>query len=144
MRPARVIVAPWQRRRIRELAEAAWPAEACGLIEGAGEPGPVRVTAMHWLANHADAPERGYLIDPEAFLRLERAAREHGRAIVGVWHSHPHGDPAPSSRDLAEAWPGWSYLIAGVTNARMTDLRCWRLEGEDFAAQPLRCFPEAR
>lgn len=144
MTPAHVIVAPWQRRRIRELAEAAWPQEACGLIEGTVEAGPVRVAGVYSLANHADEPGRGYLIDPEAFLRLERAARERGRGIVGVWHSHPHGDPAPSARDRGEAWPGWSYLIAGVTNARMTDLRCWRLDGEGFVAQPLRCFPEAR
>jgi len=115
MSPPRVLLAPAQRRRIRELAEAGWPQEVCG-----------------------------YLIDPEAFLWLERTAREHGRAIVGVWHSHPHGDAAPSARDVAEAWPGWSYLIAGVTNASMTDLCCWRLDGVDFVAQPLRRYPEAR
>jgi len=142
MSPPRVLLAPAQRRRIRELAEAGWPQEVCGLLEGAVQPGPVHIAAVHWLANHADAPERGYLIDPEAFLWLERTAREHGRAIVGVWHSHPHGDPAPSARDLAEAWPGWSYLIAGVTNARMTDLRCWRLAGDAFVEQPIAFSPE--
>jgi proteasome lid subunit RPN8/RPN11 len=142
MSAPRLILAPPQRRRVRELAEAAWPQEACGLIEGSVEAGPVRVAAVHTLFNHADDPTRGYLVDPEAFLRLERGARARGRGIVGVWHSHPHGDAAPSERDRGEAWPGWSYLIAGVTNSSMTDLRCWRLDGDDFAEQLVAISPE--
>lgn len=144
MAPPRLLLAPAQRRRLRELAEAAWPQEACGLIEGSVGPGPVRVAALHRLANVDAEPERGYTIDPEAFLYLEHGARDRGRAIVGVWHSHPHGEATPSPRDLAQAWPGWSYLIAGVTKGRMTDLRCWRLAGGDFAAQAVGILPEPR
>lgn len=141
-------------RRLREQAESAWPLEACGLLEAVTEAGPgpadddavrpVRIRRLVFCRNtHAD-PGRRFEIDPEDFLRAEHAARARGRAIAGVWHSHPHGDAAPSATDRAAAWPGWSYLIAGVTNARMIDLRCWRLAGPAFAEQALATAPAAR
>ena len=144
MPPPRLLLAPGQRRRIRELAAAAWPVEVCGLLEGENGTGRVHVTAVHYLANVEAEPARGYTIDPEDFLRLEHAARARGRTVVGVWHSHPHGDATPSERDHRHAWPGWSYLIAGVTNGGMTSVECWRLVGEAFTAQPLIIFPEHR
>ena len=76
-------------------------------------------------------------VDPEEFLRAEHAAQGRGRTIVGVWHSHPRGEPVPSATDRAEAWPDWSYLIAGVTNGALTDLRCWRLADDHFREQPI-------
>ena len=133
----RLSLAPADRRRIREFAETGWPQEACGLLEGSEMNGRVDVRLVHRLDNLADAPRRRYLIDPEAYLRLEHAAGARGHAIVGVWHSHPHGDPEPSARDLADAWPGWSYLIAGVTNGVMNALGCWRLHEGKFVQQPV-------
>lgn len=134
-------------RRLREHAETAWPREACGLLEAAGgiaggaSLAAVRVRRLVVCRNiHAD-PERRFEIDPEDFLRAEHAARGRGRAIAGVWHSHPHGDARPSATDRAAAWAGWSYLIAGVTNGRMIDLRCWRVADSALAEQPLAVVP---
>lgn len=125
---------PAARRRVRELALAAWPREACGLLEG---PDASRVTAVVRCANLHDDPERRYTIDPEAFLRAEHTARVRGRAIVGTWHSHPHGDARPSATDIEQAWPGWSYLIAGVTNEGMRELRCWSIRQGQALERPL-------
>ena len=132
--------------RLRELSEAAWPEEACGLLEGPVEiPGvsgafPVarRVSRVVACRNLHPAPRRRFQIDPERFLRVDRAARERGRAVIGVWHSHPHGDARPSPIDRAEAWPGWSYLIVGVTKGDMTELRCWQPTDGDFLEQDIR------
>jgi proteasome lid subunit RPN8/RPN11 len=110
--------------RLRELTEAAWPHEACGLLE-ADRPG--RICRLHALANVHDEPWHRFTIDPEAYLRLEHQVRARGHTIAGVWHSHPHGDPAPSARDRTAAWPGWHYLIAAVVAGRMTALRAWSL-----------------
>ncbi|MDZ7788438.1 MAG: M67 family metallopeptidase [Halofilum sp. (in: g-proteobacteria)] len=126
-----------QRRRIRELSLAAWPLEACGLLEGPDVDGPRTVVAIHPMPNVDPAPDRRYTIDPEDWLRLEHAARRRGQTIIGVWHSHPHGDPAPSPTDRELAWPGWSYLIAGVTNTGMRDLRCWQIDERGCHEQPI-------
>lgn len=123
----RLYLRPQHLRRLREGAEAAWPHEACGLLEsdGAG-----RIRRVHWLRNVHAEPWHRYTIDPETYLRLEHAARARGHILAGVWHSHPHGDPAPSSRDVASAWPGWRYIIVGVDSGGMTALRGWWI-GDD-------------
>ena len=133
----RLLLPPLARRRVRELSASAWPQEACGLLEGALVGLAVRVDRLHRVDNHHDHPHERYLIDPETYLRLEHAARRRGRTIVGVWHSHPHGDATPSPRDRAWAWPGWSYLIAGVTNAGMSELRCWTMGADDVVEQAI-------
>ncbi len=124
------------RRAIREHAEAAWPLEACGLLEGFALGRNVDVRRVIPCRNEHERPADRYRIDPEAFLRADRAAEAGGRVIVGVWHSHPHGAVYFSETDEAEAWPGWSYLVAGVTNGRMNGLRCWRVN-EDVTEQHL-------
>jgi proteasome lid subunit RPN8/RPN11 len=129
----RLFLYPRDARRIRELALAAWPVEACGLLEGAAN----AVHRVHRLENVAADPRTHFTIDPEAFLRVEHAARACGRTIIGVWHSHPHGSAVPSPIDRASAWPGWSYLIAGVTNAEPAALRSWQLCAGGFVPQSL-------
>lgn len=140
----RLRLPPSALRRVRELAEAAWPLEACGLLEGLALDDSAHVTRALACTNIHEDPARRYRIDPETYLRAEHAARARGRMITGVWHSHPHGDAAPSATDLAEAWPGWSYLIAGVTNGAMTSLRSWRLLDEWFVEQRLMAGGERR
>lgn len=122
-------------RRMREHACAAWPEEACGLLAGSSTGN--RVMDVRVCLNVAMDRERGYEIDPETFLRIEHAGRRSHRTVIGVWHSHPHGDARPSARDLAEAWPGWSYVILGVTREGVTGLDGWRLDGERFVRQPV-------
>ena len=137
----RLLLPPGALRRIREVAQAAWPLEACGLLEGRRDRGRVQVYAAHVLANVDDDPRHRYTIDPESWLHLEHAARAARRTIVGVWHSHPHGDATPSASDRDEAWPGWSYLIAGVTNGALSELRCWRLD-DPVHEESILVFPE--
>lgn len=117
-------------RTIREHAEAAWPREACGLFEGHAAGRFVQVRRVLACRNEHEDPERRYRIDPETFLRADRAAERSGRRVVGVWHSHPHGEAYFSDRDREEAWPGWSYLVAGVTNGSMQALRAWFIDDE--------------
>ncbi|MDZ7829899.1 MAG: M67 family metallopeptidase [Halofilum sp. (in: g-proteobacteria)] len=117
-------------RTIREHAEAAWPHEACGLLEGHAAGRFLRVRRVIACRNEHEDPAHRYRIDPETFLRAERAAERVERRVVGVWHSHPHGEAYLSDTDRAEAWPGWSYLVAGVTNGSMQALRAWFIDDE--------------
>lgn len=124
-------------RRIRELSVAAWPHEACGLLLGQPAGSGGRVLHALVMKNFHDQPARGYTIDAEDYLDAERTAQLRGQTVLGVWHSHPHGDPAPSDTDRELACHGWSYLIAGVTNEGLQALKCWRLRDGEFTEQPL-------
>lgn len=105
-------------RAMRRLAEAARPAEACGLLIGRGA--CVRALAVSRnLSPAADAFE----IDAALHLRLQRQLRGTGRAVVGVWHSHPFGPAVPSLRDLAGAWDeSLAWVITGTDGTH-----AWRI-----------------
>jgi proteasome lid subunit RPN8/RPN11 len=121
-------------RRLRAWAEAARPRETCGLLFGvrAGD-----VADAVPLANLAPEPDR-FDLDPAGFVRADAAARERGLRVVGVWHSHPAGPPAPSAHDLAGARRGergWSHLI--VSLAPPTELASYRLSAGSMVREPV-------
>jgi proteasome lid subunit RPN8/RPN11 len=62
-----------------------------------------------------------YQIDDAAHVGLRRVVRGFAPAIsiIGVYHSHPAGDPVPSPSDIAEAmYPDWIYVIVGLRSGR--------------------------
>jgi len=102
----------------RFAAEAAGSGglEICGLLVGKG---PDILDAVP-VPNAAEEPRAGFLIDPEAHLRVSRKARAKGWRIVGCYHSHPSDDLTPSADDAAQAThPGFLWLIVGVQDARL-------------------------
>jgi proteasome lid subunit RPN8/RPN11 len=102
------------RRQILEEARAADLRECCGLIEGARDGGQFRITALHPARNLSPDAGRFFQIDPHDQFAAQRAARANGTAIIGCYHSHPDGKPAPSATDLAgAAEQNFLWLIAG-------------------------------
>lgn len=121
------------RARIEAEARKAFPKECCGLLEGVREGETVRIAAIHPARNLADAPGR-FAIDPQAHIRLLRALRGTGRAIVGCYHSHPEGSAEPSARDReAAAEENFIWLIAAVPRAGAATLATFVFRGGDFA-----------
>ena len=84
--------------RIEEEARAAFPRECCGLIEGMRHEGFAEAVALHAARNIATRADR-FEIDPENHFTALKAARAHGRVLVGCYHSHPGGSPVPSLTD---------------------------------------------
>lgn len=112
-------------RAIRAATQAAIPLEACGLLLGSAS----HITRATLARNVAAEPDRRFEIDPAHLLGMQRAAREAGLAILGCWHSHPNGRPAPSRHDAAgAATVGWLWLIA-VPGGGLT---LWRWSGSGF------------
>ncbi|MBN8820155.1 MAG: M67 family metallopeptidase [Sphingomonas sp.] len=106
---------------IRAQARAAGAQECCGLLLGDA----ATDTALHLLpcANVAADPLHRFEIDPAMLLAAHKAARAGGPAIIGHYHSHPTGEPAPSSVDAAMAQgTGELWLIVG----RDGTLAAWR------------------
>jgi proteasome lid subunit RPN8/RPN11 len=80
-------------------AALAHPLEACGLLLGTAD----RIDRSVPAANIHPTPRTHFEIDPAALVAAHKAARGGGPQIVGYWHSHPAGTPAPSATDQASA-----------------------------------------
>ncbi|SEH33903.1 Mov34/MPN/PAD-1 family protein [Magnetospirillum fulvum] len=136
---------------IAKAAEAAFPAEGCGLLIGRGRR-IVRVSRVIPADNlererHLDRFE----LDPAARFAAERTLRGGPERIVGHWHSHPNGSADPSAEDIARAYePELIWLIVAVApgpdGRPQAGLRlAHRLDATTGSARPekLRVFPDA-
>ncbi len=117
------------------LARAADGSEICGLLTGDSD----RVTDHIPSINVSDEPAKRFEIDPVTLLGALRAERNGGPAIIGCYHSHPSGDPAPSRTDAHDAAPdGKLWLIlaahgAGLWRAVADGARFGRFEPVPWA-----------
>jgi proteasome lid subunit RPN8/RPN11 len=74
--------------------------ECCGLL--AGRDGVV--TDVFPAENVAADPARGYEIGPREVVRRMREFRASGLEFLGIYHSHPKTDNAPSPADIEQAY----------------------------------------
>jgi proteasome lid subunit RPN8/RPN11 len=82
--------------------------ECCGLL--AGRDG--RITDIHPATNVAPEPAKSYEIAPKEIFKLIRKIRTAGLELLGIYHSHPTGENAPSPRDVELAYyPEAAYFI---------------------------------
>ena len=114
---------------MRAAAAAAHPLEACGLLLGTRG----RITEIRETRNIHPTPASHFEIDPQALIDAHRAARSGAVAqVLGYFHSHPTGDPAPSATDRAMAAHDgrvWAIIAGG-------DVRFWQDDIAGFAALP--------
>jgi len=142
-----IVVQPEHLRLIADLAEAAYPAECCGLLVGTEDHdqdgGPLwRVGRVEPSENLA-AGERNdrFEIDPRLRLKLQKQLRGGSDAVIGVYHSHPDGPAQPSETDLKNAWePDLVWLITSVISGQATQTTAHRLidQASRFEPVPLR------
>ena len=121
---------------IVEHARRDRPRECCGLLIGT-ETIIVEAVACE---NRATEPDRRYVVAAEDYFAQIRRCREAGNTlrVAGAYHSHPRSLPEPSPTDLAEAFSGFLYLIAGpVEGVRPPVLRAYTLTGGNFQPVPL-------
>ncbi|MEL6487842.1 MAG: M67 family metallopeptidase, partial [Pseudomonadota bacterium] len=100
---------------IEEAARAAHSHECCGILLGAD--GDI-TQALPARNVHTD-PATRFEIDPQALIDAYRAERKGGAAVLGFYHSHPKGAPAPSAIDAQLA---------------SRDGRIWAIHGEGRTA----------
>jgi proteasome lid subunit RPN8/RPN11 len=121
------------RGQLEREAQAAFPRECCGLIEGMIGLSKGDAAALHPTPNIASEPDR-FEIDPAAHIALLRRLRGTGRAIIGCYHSHPNGRPEPSWCDADSAGEtGFLWLIAAIeNNLAAPHLACFNWTGSVF------------
>ena len=126
------------RAAIEQLARAAYPHEACGLLLGRHDRDATRLARITHARNLAtDRLADRYILAPRDYLAADEEARRDGLEIVGIWHSHPDHPARPSSTDLAKAWPDYTYLIVAVHQGEVVDLTAWRLDASNFVQQTI-------
>jgi proteasome lid subunit RPN8/RPN11 len=135
-----IILSRAQLETIERAAEAAYPAEACGLIVGKqNESGNLLVSKVipspNILANkRADRFE----VDPQVRIDTERRVRGTDIALIGHYHTHPDHPAAPSETDQAMAFePNLVWLITSVTDGKAADTRAFRLTGDQPVMEEL-------
>jgi proteasome lid subunit RPN8/RPN11 len=113
-------------------AREAAPRECCGLLIGSG----ARIDEALPARNIDPSPTR-FLIDPDDHFAAIRTARADGRALVGVYHSHPSTPAIPSTSDLAEAsYTEYAYVIVSLASDP-PEVRLFRLAGGAFIEEAL-------
>lgn len=126
-----------------DAAEAAYPAEACGLIIGRGKGQLVRVTAIVPAPNLLAATGDRFELDPAVRIKVERDLREAGSKdrIVGHYHSHTDGTSEPSAVDRVSAFePDMAWVIVGVLQGQAIHVAAHRLDERRnaFRTVPMR------
>ena len=122
-----------QLQEIRDAAEAAYPAECCGLLVGSGGLSDgLRITRVVPSPNlAAEEGNDRFEIDTELLVGLHRELKGGPERVVGLYHSHPDHPAAPSERDLEGAWdPKLIWLITAVEDGRAARTTAHVLEGE--------------
>lgn len=86
------------------------PKEACGLLLGLMRDHEILIRASYRARNLSESP-LSYEVNPlDTYKAIERA-ESLGLELVGVYHSHPLGEPLPSGIDIERAVPGLIYVI---------------------------------
>ena len=126
-------IAPNALAAVHAAAQAAHPAEACGLLLGSG----MHVDSARAAANVHPAPLTRFEIDPAALLAAHREARAGGPALVGYFHSHPAGHPRPSAVDCEHA-SGDGRVWAIVAGPEISFWRDGETASKRFPTRSLR------
>ena len=110
--------------QIHQHLEGGYPNEACGVLLGKGGTVTEAVNADNL---RTDSARNRYLIDPLAYLKIERDADRRGLQVLGIYHSHPDVAARPSQFDIDHAWPNLSYLIVSVCQGKAVETHSWLL-----------------
>jgi proteasome lid subunit RPN8/RPN11 len=110
--------------QIHAHLEAGYPNEACGVMLGKDGAVAEVVAAGN---ERTDSARNRYLIDPIAYMKIERDADKRGLHVLGIYHSHPDVAARPSQFDLDHAWPNLSYLIVSVCKGKAVETNSWLL-----------------
>lgn len=160
MNDLKFTAAEWD--RLRQVSEAGYPREVCGLLFGSSMDQVSRVVVLqnilreehserlkHLVSRGAVAlPQerlgRGgayeFLIDPEEHFQRIMEAQKDGLDQVGLFHSHPDHPAQPSATDAAQPFlAGWSNIIVAVQGGKFKEARSWfrNSESDPFQEQKI-------
>ncbi|HEX4772631.1 MAG TPA: M67 family metallopeptidase [Bryobacteraceae bacterium] len=124
-------------------AESTFPNECCGAMLGKNGSEKKFVTEAVAFENafHGEQAAR-YEISPEDLLAADKAARDRGLDLIGIYHSHPDCDAYFSKTDLENSCPWYSFVVLSIkagkfdhANSFLPDYEQTRAEREELKWQ---------
>jgi desampylase len=106
-----------QAKRVAQHAADKPTEEICGLLFGSPlvHSNMPPVAQIVRIDNIALDPATRFEMHPEQLVNAQIKAAHQGLDLVGIYHSHPGGQPIPSHTDVAEAhYPDAVYLIVAL------------------------------
>ena len=122
--------------QIHRHLESGYPNEACGVMLGKDGIITETVAADN---QRMDSARNRYLIDPLAYMKIEKDADRRNIQVLGIYHSHPDVAARPSETDRQAGFPNLSYLIVSVVKGKAVESRSWRLRDDysQFDEEPV-------
>ena len=98
-----------------EHARSTYPNECCGAMIGTIDGDTKLVTEALALENaYTGAQGERYELRQEDLLKADKAARERGLDLIGIFHSHPDCDAYFSKTDLENSCPWYSFVVLSI------------------------------
>lgn len=108
--------------------------EVCGLI-GVDAGGGMRCYPVR---NVARDRSHAFEMEPGGQIDAMRRMRERGEQLLGIYHSHPAGPPAPSLTDIVRhEYPEALYFIVSLTGGA-PELRAFRIRNQKVSEIPIQ------
>ena len=108
--------------------ESTYPSEGCGFLFGYETSKYRKISLARPVNNSKQGDQsRRYVIDPRDYLAAEKYAMVHQIGLVGIYHSHPDYPAGPSTYDLEQAVPYFSYVILSILKGVQGDITSWQL-----------------
>jgi proteasome lid subunit RPN8/RPN11 len=107
-------------------AREAYPNECCGAMLGStdGETKNVKIGMV--LENAFEGAQAArYELRPEDLLAADKAAREKGMDLIGIYHSHPDCDAYFSKTDLQNSCPWYSFVVLSIQKGEFHHANSW-------------------
>ncbi len=126
---------PWQ--TMVSHAERTFPNECCGAMLGKISNGTKQVIDAVALQN-AFAGEQAarYELHPEDLLAADKAARERGLDLIGIYHSHPDCDAYFSKTDLENSCPWYSFVVLSIKGGKFDHANSFLPDPDQTRAEP--------
>ena len=107
-------------------AEATYPNECVGAMIGTITDGDKVVESALQLENSAEGSQRAYYqLSPDHLMKADRAAREQGKEMIGIYHSHPDCDAYFSETDLKNSCPWYSFVVLSIQKGKFDHANSW-------------------
>ena len=118
-------------------AERTYPNECCGAMLGRMEAGAKLVVDAVALENaFAGSQGERYELRPEDLLAADKAARERGLDLIGIFHSHPDCDAYFSQTDLKNSCPWYSFVVLSIKGGKFDHANSFLPDVEQTKADP--------